>query len=156
MRTYWRQKATISKFTRWTFLDYKTEHHCTEVNIRLFHAWHTILVFVTGFESGSFLIHTHVTLNLRILLSLHYRVLYLVFDWNGSFSLTYGTDSITVVKMADATSDSLFELCLQMKSLVAKQLPSILHVSHFLFSKFNEQTWFYNLLVFTLSQQKNQ
>ena len=38
-----------------------------------------------------------------------------------------------------------------MKSLVPKQLPSILHVSHFLFSKINEQTWCYNRLVFTLS-----
>ena len=36
-----------------------------------------------------------------------------------------------------------------MKSLVPKQITSILHVSHFLFSKINEQTCFYNLLVFT-------
>ena len=47
-----------------------------------------------------------------------------------------------------------FALFVYMKSLDPKQLTSILHVSHFLFSKINEQTWFYHLLVFTWSHNR--
>ena len=45
-----------------------------------------------------------------------------------------------LIQTLSPSDDVINNTSLQMKSLVSKQLTSILHVSHFLFSKINEQT----------------